>query len=223
MIINSLDLGAIHPFPMPIVGQTVGLQIIEGYEQGVWPRGSVAAKQTVIFWIRAWQAVGGQAASSGAALRYLLKQVEELARNRDMQPCYIQWTSTADGSALYNAVELHDGWYVIDDFEPNYVKNVVMGICECRMTVTEVAPSAPRRVSMAYTGAALSTNYSGAALNLVSVSVGATTGETSFNRNGGDNSIPTILSPIASPEPVTLSTSLSQIFQGGVRVFDSIA
>lgn len=222
MLVNSLDLGGAHPFALPIVGQTVGLQIIEGAEQAVWARGSVARKQTVTFWIQAWQGIGGAAAGSSASLKYLLKQVEELASNAQLQPCYIQWTATAQTGALLNASELHDGWYVIDDFEPNYQKNVVMGICQARMTVTQVAPGAPRRVSMAYSGGALSSNFSGGALNLLALPVGSTAQEANFNRTGGEGAIPCILSPVASPEPFVLSATIANIFKGGVHVYDTI-
>ena len=223
MIINSLDLGApSHPFSAPIVGQTVGSVIVEGYETVNWPRGSIERKQTVSFWVKAWQALGGQAAGSSGAMKYLLKQIEELASNRDMQPCYIQWNATADPAALLNASELHDGWYIIDDFEPDYSRNVVTGLVQCRMTVTEVAPAPPRRVSVAYTGAALSTNFSGTALNLISLPSSSTALEASFTRTGGEGTIPSILSPAASPEPAVLSTPPT-LFQGGCHVFDSVA
>ncbi len=222
MILNQLDLGDAHPFPTPIVGQTVGLQIIEGSEQAVWARGSVARKQTVTFWVIGWQGIGGAAAGSSAATKYLLKQVEETASNAALQPAYIQWTSTARSGALLNASELHDGWYVIDDFEPNYQKNVVMGFVQCRMTVTQVAPAAPRRVSMAYSGGALASNFSGAALNLISLPSSSTAYEANFLRVGGEGSIPSILSPVGSPQSFTPSAPPT-LFQGAVHVFDSIA
>lgn len=223
MIINSLDMGSpSHPFAAPILGQTVGSVVVEGSETIVWPRGSIERKQTVSFWIKAWQGLGGQAAGSSGAMKYLLKQVEELASSRDLQPVYIQWTASADPAAQLNATELHDGWYVIDDFEPNYSRNVVTGLVECRMTVTEVAAAAPRSVALAYQGAALSTNFSGAALNLISLPVGSTALEANFTRTAAEGSIPCILSPVASPEPTVLSATLANIFKGGVHVYDTI-
>lgn len=190
-------------------------------ETYVYPRGSIERKQTVSFWIKAWQAIGGQAANSSGALKYLLKQVEEVASNRDSQPVYIEWTTTADGTALYTSSEAHDGWYVIDDFEPNYQKNVVMGICECRMTVTEVAPPAPHGIAMGYTGGALSSTYSGVATNLLSLPVGSTALEASFNRTGAEGAIPCILSPVASPEPFVPGT-VTQLLDGQVHVYDTL-
>ena len=224
MIINQLDLGApSHPFAAPIVGQDLGSFLIEGLEYALWPRGSVPRHQVVSFSVKAWQAIGGQSANTSGAMKYLLKQIEEVASNRDLQPLYIQWNATADPAAIYTAVELHDGWYIINDFSPNYSRNVVTGLVECHMTVTQVAAAAPRSVALSYQGAALSSNYSGTALNLVSFPVGTTVYESSFSRSGGEGNIPCVLSPVASPEPAALSTTLSQIFQGGVHIFDSVA
>lgn len=223
MIINSLDMGSpSHPFAAPILGQTVGSVIVEGSETIVWPRGSIERKQTVSFWIKAWQGIGGKSANTTGAMQYLLKQVEELVSNRDVQPVYIQWTASADPAAQLNATELHDGWYIIDDFEPDYSRNVVTGLVQCRMTVTEVAAAAPRSVSLAYQGAALSTNFSGSATNLISLPVGSTALEANFNRTGAEGAIPCILSPAASPEPTVLSATLANIFKGGVHVYDTI-
>jgi hypothetical protein len=223
LILNDLDLGPSHPWAKPIVGQQIGSILVEGSEPIVWARGSVERTQDVTFWVKAWQAIGGQTANTSGAMKYLLKQVEELASNAAMHPVYIQWTATADSTALLNASELHDGWYLISNFEPDYSRNVVTGQVQCAMTVTEVAAAAPRSVSLAYTGGALSSDFSGTATNLISLSIAATAPEANFNRTGGEGSIPSALSPIASPEPVVLSTTISQRFQGGVRVYDSIA
>jgi len=222
VIINQLDLGSSHPWAAPILGQEVGTAFVDGLEPAVWPRGSVQRRQAVGFWIKAWQGLGGQAAGSSGALKYLLKQLEELASSRDQQPAYIQWTTTADGAALYSAADLRDGWYIIEDFEADYSHNVVMGLVQCRMTVTEVAPTAPRRMAMAYAGGALSDNFSGTTTNLVSFPVGSTALEASFNRTGGEGAIPGILSPVRSPQAVLLSTTPANLFKGGVHVYDTI-
>jgi hypothetical protein len=223
LIINQIDPGAAsHPWAKPIVGQTLATVTIEGYETYSYNRGSIERKQTVQFWVKAWQSIGGAAANTQQAAKYLVKQLEELASNRDLQPCYIQWNATADPAALLNATELHDGWYVIDQFEPDYQNFIVGGLVSCRMTVTEIAPAPPKRVSMAYSGGALSTNYSGTALNLISLPSASVALEASFTRTGGEGSIPCILSPVASPEPFVASGPPT-LFQGAVHVYDSIA
>lgn len=224
MIINSLDLGGKHPYPTPIVGQTVGLQIIEGYEQSIWPRGSVPRKQTVRFWIRAWQAIGGQSADTAGALKYLLKQIEELAGSRDQQPVYIQWTATAQPSQI-NTTDSHDGWYVIDDFEPTYQGvDFPLPMADCKMTVTHIAAAPPRRVALAHSGGALATNYAAvAAANLLELPYGSFAHEASFSRTHATGIAPlSILSPIANPESFTPPAALSNYFASGVRVFDTV-
>jgi hypothetical protein len=223
VIIGSIDAGGpSHPFATPITGQDIGEVMVEGYEPSFWPRGSIARTQSVSFWVKAWQALGGQSANTSGAMKYLLKQIEELASSRDQQPVYIQWTATADGTALLNASELHDGWYIISDFEPNYARNVVTGMVQCIMTVTEIAPGAPRSVALDYKGGALTTTYSGTATNLLSLPVGSTALEASVTRTAGEGSVPTILSPVASPQPLVLSATIANIFKGGVHVYDTI-
>jgi hypothetical protein len=226
LLVNQIDLGAAsNPWSKPIVGQTLATVTVEGYETYVYNRGSIERKQTVQFWLKPWQAIGGAAANTQQAAKYLVKQLEELASNRDMQPAYIQWNATADPAAALNAAESHDGWYVIDQFEPDYQNFIVGSLVSCRMTVTEIAPAAPRRVSMAYAGGALSTNYSGSALNLISFPSASAPVEANFNRTGGEGTIPSVLSPIASPEPVVLAAASpsSTMFQGAVHVYDTIA
>ena len=197
--------------------------MVEGSTTIIYPRGSIARKQIVSFWVQAWQAIGGQAANTSAAMKYLLKQLEELAGNRDLQPVFIQWNATADPTAALNATELHDGWYVIDSFEPDYTKNVVSGLVKCRMTVSFVAAGPPARVALSYAGGALSSNYSGAATNLISLPIGSQYFESSaFSRTGAEGAFTSILAPVGNPEPVVLSTTLANIFKGGVKVFDTI-
>lgn len=206
-----------------MTGQVIGNVLIEGLETAVYGRGSIVRKQMVSFRLRGWQAMGGAAAGSQQATKYLVKQAEELAGNHDIQPVFIQWNATADPGASLNAIESHDGWYLIDSFEPDYSDFIVSGIVTVRMTVTHVAPPAPRAVAISYMGGALTTNFSGPALNLVSLPVGSTAMESSFTRTGGEGVIPSVLSPVAVPEPVLLSSSLIQIFQGGVHLYDTIA
>lgn len=204
------------------MGQDVGSELIEGTGYSVWPRGSVIQQQTVQFWIKAWQGIGGASTNTPTAMKYLLKQMEELASNRDQQPVYIQWTASADPTAALNASEIHDGWYVIDEFAPDYRNNVVTGLVQARLTVSAIAPQSPRRVSISYSGGALSTSYSGTATNLISSAIASTTTETSINRTAAQGNVPSVLSPVDSPESVSLSSTVSNFFQGAVEVYDTI-
>ena len=199
--------------------------LVEGYETIVYPRGSIERKQTVSFAIKAWQAIGGQSAGTSGAMKYLLKQLEELASNRDMQPAYIQWTATADPAALLNASELHDGWYIIDDLEPDYARNVVTGLVQCRMTVTEVAPQPPRSVAMGYTGAALSSSFTGTSQTAIGFPLGAGNQPApAVTRTGGEGSVPLTVAPSATLNPLyfTPSATISSWFLGGCHVYDTL-
>lgn len=224
MIIGPLDLGSpSHPWLNPITGQVLGSVILEGSDTITWGRAGIERVQHVAFSLKAWQSLGGQAAMTSGAARYLLKQLEELSLNPAYAPVYIQWSSTADPAAFFNAVDLHDGWYVITNFEPNYRRSVLTAIVECRMSVSEASPGGPRRVVVGYSGAARSpSNYSGAAVNLLSLPVGSQAYESAFTRTGAEGVIPCILSPFASPEPIALSTTLANISKGGVHVYDTL-
>jgi hypothetical protein len=223
LIIGPLDLGApSNPWSLPVVGQTTGTIVIEGYETAVYPRGSIVRSQAVTFYVKPWQAIGGFAANTQGAAKYLLKQLEELASNRDMQPTLIQWNATADPGASLNAIEAHDGWYVINSFEPDYANFVVSALVKCHMTVTEIAPAAPRSVALGYIGGPLTSNFSGAATNLLAVPVGSVGFESSFTRTGAEGTFSLMLSPLAQPEPIVLSSTLANIFKGGVHVYDTI-
>src|SRR5258708_39819740 len=121
MVSGPHDLGAPRqPWMKPAPGMVIGSVVSEGYETMPFPRSAALRKQIVTFYAKAWQALGGQAASSQAAAKYFLKQVEELASNRDYSPTFIQFMATADPGALLNTTDSHDGWYIIDSFEPDY-------------------------------------------------------------------------------------------------------
>lgn len=223
MKLSQLDLGSwSHPLQLPVTGQSIGTAVVEGSETVVYGRGATVEKQTVSFWIRAWQGIGGGAALSYASILYLTKQVEELSKNTLLLPCFIQWSATAEPGA-YNAVDAHDGWYLIDDFHPEYGPANVSGVIHCTMTVTKVAPPPlPRTMAAAWIGGALSSNFSGATSHLLSLPLGATPLESFFNRTSGEGAIPSLLSPVASPEPFVPSATLANLFKGGVHVYDTI-
>ena len=226
MILNDIDAGgASHPWPAPITGQQTGSVMVEGSSTYVYARGSILKQQHVSFLVKAWQAIGGQAANTSAAMKYLLKQLEELAGNRDLQPVFIQWTATADPTAALNATELHDGWYVIDSFEPDYTNNVVSGLVKCRMTVSFVAAAPPQTLAMAYAGGALSSNYSGASQLAFGYPFGALNQSANgVSRIGAEGGLPLSVGPSASinPLPFTASATIANWFQGGCRVYDTL-
>lgn len=223
MIVGTIDLGQSHPVAQPVVGQTTGSIFIEGVGNVHWPRGSVGMHQTVNFTINAWFAIGGAAANTMNAARFLVRQMEELADNPMWQPVYIQWTTTANGAALYSAFEYHDGWYIIENFAPDYGHNIVTSQVKCTMTVSRVAPSLARN-AIYWMGAALSSNYSGATLNLVAFPFGSTAldfGTYGGFRNTAEGSIGT-QTPAVNPTPFVPPTALANYWKGGVHMYDTL-
>lgn len=223
MLINDRDLGATsNPWLKPVSGQLRGELMIEGVEDIAYPRGSVLREIDSEVWVHAWQSVGGQPAGSFLSARYFMKQLEQLASNRSMNPALVLWSTTAEPGA-YSAADPHDGWWEIDDFTPDYLSFLPSGYVKVHLKATWVAATAPRRMGMAYVGGALPTNFSGAALNLLSLPVGSSAMDAVFNRVGAEGNIPCILSPAApSPEPVVLSATPANIFKGGVHVYDTL-
>jgi len=212
-----------HPFLGPTTGQQIGNALVEGSRTIVWPRGGNIEKQDVSFWVTAWQGMGGSAAGSFQALRYLLRQIEQLAQNPDLQPVYIQWSSTAQPSQ-YNAADPHDGWYLIENFQPDYT-TVVGGSVKVKLTVNYVAPALPANLRAWWAGAALSSNYAVVPSGpLIAYPLGATgQSATATSRTGAEGSIPisTSLSTSVLPAPF-VPPAVANLFKGACRVYDTL-
>jgi len=232
-IFNQLDTGGSHPWQAPTTGMAggvlqLGSVVVVGSRAVYYPIGRAHFSQQISLWIKGWQALGGQSANTGGALKYLLSQLEELAGNREMQPVYIQWNQTADGSAPYTAVELHDGWYIISDFQPDYARNVVTGFVQARMSVERVAPPPPTRVAYGYATANLSTNFVGSnvlATTVIAFPVGTSFPANTFPRTTGEGAINLVTSASAAiPNPLLfqLSATVSNWWLGGCHVYDTI-
>lgn len=224
MIINDLDLGPSHPWLSPQTGQNTGLTAIEGGRSVLWPRSGIAETQNVQFWVQAWQAIGGQSANTLGAIRYLIRQLEELANTTELQPVYIQWTATAKGSS-YNVADYHDGWYVITNLQPDYKSFLISGQVQCRMSVGLVVPGFPSTLGIWWAGGALSTTYSAAAQALIAAPKGSTlmTAPT-LSRTGGEGAVPATIPTTFSFDPVQYlrSSTIADTFAGGVRLYDTI-
>lgn len=224
MRINGiLDFGASHPFRSVEAGQVMGSATVEGRGEIPYPRGGKAEYMTVSFWVRDFQGRGGNAANSAASLKLLLRQLEEFVGNRDMNPAYIEWEATADPNGTNNTTE-HDGWWIIHAPVSAERRTIQAGIVKVRMNVTKVAGPAPVGVGLWYTGGKLSSPspFSGAALNLLSLPVGSTSFESSFVRTGAEGAIRCILSPSATIESFVLPTVITNLWKGGVHVYDTI-
>lgn len=224
MIFSWLDIGPSHPYPAPQVGQSIGSLLLEGSRTVIWPRGQTVEKEEVTFWATAWQAIGGQAAGSFAALRYLLRQIEEFASNPDLQPAYVQLTSTA-AAGSYNTADPHDGWYVLDNVQPDYTHNIVGGLVPVRASLSQVLGGFPSLLSAAYSGAALSTGYSAAATPLIGFPVGSSVPPTLISRAGAEGTIPLAQVPLSgstNPVPFTPPSTIAGLYTGQVRAWDNL-
>jgi hypothetical protein len=215
-IFNGIDVGLVTRLQGPSAGQEAGSLLVEGSGVTSWARGSKASTRSVAIDVQAPFAIGGNAAYSKAATALVVQQLVELANNRSAQPCYVQWSSGAGQIT----VGPFDGWYRLDAVIPLewYWNNHV----PCQVTATLIAAGAPRQVALSYSGGALATNFSGAAVNLVSLPVGSTAMETSFTRTGGEGAVPCVSAPVASPEPFVPSTTLTNLWKGGAHVYDTI-
>ena len=225
-IINDLDLGGSHPYPAPQLGQTIGSALIDGSRTILWPRGRSAEQQDVTFGATAWQGIGGEAAGSYLALRYLLRQLEELAGNPDMQPVYIRWAATAQ-SGQYNVDTPHDGWYAIGNCQPDYSHNVVAGIVRVGLTVQHVAPAVPASLALGWAGGAYSSTYTAVPVPLLAYPIGSTQQvATALARTGGEGSIPlSVLTSGSTIQPSWFArpATIAALFTGGVKVFDTVS
>lgn len=220
---NDQDYGPSHAWLKTRVGQVLGTAQIEGKRAVPWARGRGLLEQPVDLYVAPWQGLGGNAANTRASLLYLLAQLEELCGNADLQPIYIGWTTTAFPSA-FTAADSHDGWYIVTLVQPNYRRYVVTGgIVTVPVVVSQVAPAAPSSISTWFSGAALASTFSGLATALVGAPLGASVlPPTQFSRTGGEGVIPLSLAPVPNPVPWVRPGTVAGMFQGGVRVFDTI-
>jgi hypothetical protein len=223
---NDLDFGPSHSWLKTRIGQVTGGALVSGFRTLTWAGGATAEEQSVDIYVNAWQGLGGNAANTRGSLLYLLRQLEELAGNSDLQPIYIAWTTTAAPGA-YSAADLHDGWYVVTLVEPPYGHQTVTGgVVTVPASVTLVASGAPSSLSAWYAGGALATTYVG--LNstpfpLVGFPIGSS-GQppTTLSRTGAEGAIPLSYNPAANPVPFVRPNTIAGLWTGGVRVLDTI-
>lgn len=223
MIINSLDFGSPHGYVAPATGNLLGSTPIEGYYVLTYNRAGDVDKMTVRFWAKAWQAIGASNnQNTQAALRYLLRQGEELAKNRELGPAYIQWSSSADPAATLNAPDQHDGWWLIDRFQPDY-KGLPSGLVQVTIGVQKDSDPPPAQHAIYYPGGTLSTNFAGSATPVIGFPLNSTVlVGTGISRVGGEGSCPVTISPTVNPAPVTLSAAPGDWFKGGCHVYDTV-
>jgi len=240
--LNDLDFGPSHSWLRTRVGQVLGQAQVEGLEAVPWARGRTLEEQPVDLYVAPWQGLGGNPAMTRASLLLLLRQLEELAGNADMQPLYIGWSSTAFPSAPLNVAEAHDGWYIVTLAQPPYRRYVVTGgVVTVPVSVAQVAPASPAAMALGYRGTALASTFSGDSIYsngptpLLGLPIGATLPSqgpgSSWTRAGAEGSVPVVaLQPAAAGALPTIQPvrfvrpgTVAALFTGGVRVFDTMA
>lgn len=230
MIIGAIDIGGAHPWPggssSLLGGQVVGTAVIESSRTIVWPRGGVVEQQDVVFWVQAWQALGGSAAGSFQALLYLLRQLEELASNTDLQAVYVQWATTAQPNPPYNAPDPHDGWYVIEKIRPDYA-SAPSGFVAVSATMDKLAPTPPASLATWYAGAALATTYTATATPLIAFPIGASGAPgTTGSRTGAEGVVPYTINPLTNamnPVGWVRPGTIAALYTGQAHVYDTVS
>jgi hypothetical protein len=224
-IVANLDLGGSHAWPNPSGGQVMGSVIVEGSRTTVWPRGAIEERQEVLFGVTAWQGLGGSPANNMAALQYLLHQLRELSLNPNLQPVYVRWTSTSQPGGQLNVADLDDGWYVIENLQPDYTRSVVAGFVPVRASCARVAGATPATLALTYAGAALASTYTSLPSIVLGFPIGAVPAYAGTSRVGAEGSIP-IAVPAAfttSYVPLVRPATVAALWTGGVTMWDTIS
>lgn len=226
MIIGDLDLGGRPAHLNPRAGMVLGNAHVLGSRTIAWAEGGDLSKLDVSFWISAWQPRGGQPANSVQANRYLRMQLKQLALSPDLQPVYIQWAASADPT-FPSRTDPDDGWYFIDSLTWDPETYNQAGAIEARLTVTQVAPTAPSSLAAWYSGAALGSTYSQAATPLIAYPIGSTQQPAAaLSRTGAEGAIPCSILPLsggANPAPFVRPATIAGLYSGQCRVYDTLS
>lgn len=220
-IINNLDLGA-HPTWQASQSTRVGAvwggdtqsEIVEGGQEIFWSRsGLVRARQETI-----WVTVSP---SDPVAVLRLVRQLQELSGNPNMQPVFIQWQSGA-GNILSDP---EDGWYTLESVTPNE-EVAADGSLQVDVKVSYLAPGlGSRALALTSIGGPAAIGWGGPSLHWLSYPPNSLNVPFPVNRFGGEGYIPVSyqLPPgISLPQLFGPSPTISDLFKGRVTVYDTI-
>lgn len=231
MICNDVDMGA--PTGRVIMAPTTGVDVGSGTAYSspapfVWANGGKLETEAISWLVRAWQGRGGNAADSLASLRLLLRQLVALAQNPDMQPVYFRFGSTTNpGDA--SAVTEYDGWYYIDEIDPDYKNAFRQGnvpLARVAATLTKAAgPTPPEPLSMLYDRPLDAFDPQIAWFGLPIGSAAPIQEDTGLlvSRVGVEGTIPCASAGFFLPDPTPFGApaSIDSVFDGGVTVWDT--
>lgn len=212
MRINDVGLGANQPIRKPMYAMQLGDAFVEGSGPIVFARGAGFADMPVKVWVKSPVAIAGYAAGTQGANEALVRWLEELSRNPELQSVYVRWS---DSRALPQ-----DGWWFFVDCRPDYTFSA-SGAIPVDMTFRQRSQAgAPVRTS--WGGGAMKSVYTGAAVNLLGLPQGIVGAATAV-RTGAEGSYPFVLNP---PGPGSVdylpSSTPDDSFKAGCKVFDAL-
>lgn len=229
MIIGEVDLGpasfGLDQRPLQThtwaeSGQQVQTATVHGGRDIPWHVGGKKRLRPATIYVEAPTALGGALPASAAALRYLVRQLQELSDSQDFQPVYFQWRS--GGGVL--VADPDDGWWVLESVAPA-METEASGWAAVDIQASFFAPAAPSSLAAWVSGAALSTTYTAPATPLVAFPVGSTAPATALSRTGGEGVTPysiLALPPTPNPVPFVRPATIASLYTGQVHVFDTI-
>jgi hypothetical protein len=151
----------------------------------------------------------------------LIRQLQELANNPNLQPVYIQWAS--GGGTLI--IDPEDGWYTLENVTPNE-DIAIDGIVPVQVTASYLNPGlASRALAVSYIGSPATIGWGGPAQNWLSYPLNATGVPFLVNRFGAEGYIPTSYAlPMSAltPQIFAPSGTISDLFKGRVAVYDTV-
>lgn len=223
MIVNDLDLGSYSPFKTPVKTFHTGLVTFPGGYAVPFGDHADPDEWRLRIWIKAPNAVGQYAAGTQAAAEFLSRQLEELCRNPDLQPLYLQFYAGTGVVALpQNFQQPQDGWYYVTQLSVDYTKSL-FGFTVVDFTVQYVSPGSPRAIGMSTSGAALSTGFGGGSTNWAAYPLNATIALADATRTGAEGAVQLSVNPVLNPSPYVPSAAISDWWKGGCHAYDVMA
>lgn len=222
MIINNLDLGAHLTWSAPLQtrkgatwGATTQDLVVEGGQSITFSKSGVIRKRTETVWVTV------NPPDSTKVLR-LVRQLQELANNPNLQPVYIQWAS-GGGNIV---VDQEDGWYTLEQVEPD-LDITADGIVPVLISVSYLAPGLlSKALAVSYIGGPALIGWGGPAINWLSYPLNASGMPFQINRLGGEGYIPIsyqLPMSVSTPQVFIPSGTISDLFKDRVYVFDTIS
>jgi len=227
VIINDLDLGPnganlagaplqTNTWGQP--GQTIGSELVYGARTIIYPTGGQKRQRQETIYVEAPGLLGGAAPSSPGALRTLVRQLQELADNPDLNPAYVQWRA---GNGVL-AADPDDGWWVIENVRPD-MNTEGAGWAAVEVTASAVSPASPSALALAIQGAPLSTSYTPGQSCVVAFPVGSSAQPGPGTRAGAEGVIPiSFLGNAPSPYvPFARPATVAALWTGDVTCWDT--